>query len=944
MENLALPRRSGGEHRGINTLFSIRPYKNKLLTPGASYWIACVHLVIFVMAMSEAIAWGYLGSLFGKGTTGYLAAGIAFLFMFSIIWVIDVSFVTMDLSRSFYDRAILKQDTEKWQDRARLGIGLLGRVMIVLVSLSISAPFLSQIVFKQDVDNEIERRNTASIAAVQDSILADRSAEIAAVDSLILDRETALIEETAGQGASGNYGVGPVTLTMEKNLQRMREERASLLQQRATLESSMQSLSPQEFAGLYNVDLIGNGVQAREEILGSLMENPQYVTAKRAVTAFLAFIFAALVLLKLFQPRSVRIYYNEKLQDLYREYLAGNLNKWIAKEEQSTPEGESQMSPLRFEDWCVNTYSVVRSEDIKRRDSRKIYNLFKMKIEQLEEEKNEIKRMLEPIEAEFDEAMKEISRIKIELLQADSDITQGQRNEEDIAGQLTSIDDDLNNSRFRGSDVLIAVTAKKDLEEKLAQHKNDAIALQHRRNLILHMLDVKENESKDIQELIEKIRTNYRDIQDKIDTERLAYTDMIVSGQVIDFPRGGQQRSAIETSTEDAQPPPEYLLSTPANEPMPERFIGTGGVEVASLEETAEPAVIEEPQATDPPEPPFGNESSVGSPQLAQDEAFGAETDLAYEEPLDLTGTIDRSQPDEYTYPNLIHPSIQETQVEQEEHALPWDPDESAPVPADHPNLFDDVDETDAYTENFDQEPVALNASVPDLSEIPDEPQPLEEESPVTFVDNEQLEAYADAASLSAYETSEEEAAEIDEEDEDTLIRRRPSVWEMYLPHTNENEVEQKDETDHRYLPITRDHQQRWVNQDQEVPSGADMDPFDEDLDGSPADGSRDALASEFSQDRPDETEDILADEETLPPDDLENPETADIEEASYVIVDALADPPADVADLHPEEKDVSAVEFIEDFLRRKDDEAARSGKSGKGIRKGAFGTSSGVN
>ena len=108
------------------------------------------------------------------------------------------------------------------------------------------------------------------------------------------------------------------------------------------------------------------------------MKNPEYRTAKTAITAFLAFIFAALVLLKLFQPRSVRIYYNEKLQDLHREYLAGHLNKWIGAPEQSE-NGRSQMSPLRFEDWCVNTYSVVRNEDIKRRDSRKIYNLFKMK-------------------------------------------------------------------------------------------------------------------------------------------------------------------------------------------------------------------------------------------------------------------------------------------------------------------------------------------------------------------------------------------------------------------------------------------------------------------------------------------------------------------------------------------------------------------------------------
>jgi len=143
----------------------------------------------------------------------------------------------------------LKQDTEKWQDRARMGIGLLGRVVIVIVSLTISAPFLSQIVFKQDIDNEMHRRNLASVSVARDSILAEKSGEIAALDSLILAREADLIQETAGRGTSGNYGIGPVTLTMEKNLQRLREERGQLVQERAQLENTLKSTSIEDLAG-----------------------------------------------------------------------------------------------------------------------------------------------------------------------------------------------------------------------------------------------------------------------------------------------------------------------------------------------------------------------------------------------------------------------------------------------------------------------------------------------------------------------------------------------------------------------------------------------------------------------------------------------------------------------------------------------------------------------
>ncbi len=232
----------------------------------------------------------------------------------------------------------------------------------------------------------------------------------------------------------------------------------------------------------------------------------------------------------------MRIYYNEKLQDLYREYLAGHLNKWIAEPEQSI-DGHTQMSPLRFEDWCVNTYSVVRNEDIKRRDSRKIYNLFKMKIEQLEEEKAELKRMMDPVEEDFENAMNDVNAVKIELLEVENELEFNERDGAEIARQLENISDDLRQNRFQGSDVLIAVTAKKEAEAKLASNKNDRLALQYKHDLIRHRFDVKDADAKQVESLMTKVRMHYRDLQDKIDRERIAYTDLVVSGHVVDIPR-----------------------------------------------------------------------------------------------------------------------------------------------------------------------------------------------------------------------------------------------------------------------------------------------------------------------------------------------------------------------------------------------------------------------
>ena len=533
MENqaaVAAPQKQPGR---VN-LFSIKPYGNNLCTPGAKYWIVCIRLVIIVMALAEAIAWGYLGSLFGRGPVGYIAAGIAFLFVFIIIWIIDVSFVTLDMSKAHYDNKIMKkEEASSWLDTLKISVGLLGRVAIVVVSLSISAPFIAQIVFMQDIDNEMESRNLARVAAVSDSLLAQKDLEVAQLDTLILEKENELIIETAGKGESGNYGFGPVTQAMERNIQRLKDERAGTIEEREEMADAFALLSIEEFAARYNVDLVDNGVQARAAILNSLTQNPEYKTAKRAITAFLAFIFAALVLLKLFQPRSVRIYFNEKLQDLYREYLSGTLNKWIAKEEQVTENGEPRMSPLRFEDWSVNTYGVVRNEDIHRRESSKNYNAFRLKIDQLEEEKQEVKKMLEPVEQEYEERITEMNKLRVALMLATTDYETNTRSIKALTEQLNGIDSDLRNGNYSGQDLLHAVQAKKNTEVRLAELREATFQLKNDQDLASHRYEAKQEEVEQVEELIARIRANFRRIQDHIDQERIKFTDLIVSGKAL---------------------------------------------------------------------------------------------------------------------------------------------------------------------------------------------------------------------------------------------------------------------------------------------------------------------------------------------------------------------------------------------------------------------------
>ncbi len=814
METQAVPYRAGVAKQERNNLFSIKPYKNNLLTPGANYWIICIHLVILVMATSEAIAWGYLGSLFGKASVGYLAAAITFAFMFLIVWVIDVSFVTLDLSRSYYDKIILKKETERWVDNTRLGIGLLGRVMIVFVSLSISAPFLAQIVFKQDIDNEIDRRNMVRVAMVSDSMLINKDEQNASLDSLIQVREAELIQETAGKGSSGNYGFGPVTRAMESNIARLRDERASVIQDKLVLDQTMQSLTVPEFAELYNVDLIDNGVRTREEILSGLMENPEYRTAKTAITAFLAFIFAALVLLKLFQPRSVRIYYNEKLQDLYREYLAGHLNKWIATAEQSI-DGESQMSPLRFEDWCVNTYSEVRNEDIKRRDSRKIYNLFKMKIEQLEEEKAEIRKMMEPVEEEYEAAMQEVNQIKIELLEAENAMRQNERHGTEIRQQLENISEDLRHNRFAGSDVLFAVKAKKEAESKLAANNKDQLALQYSYDLIRHRFEVKDADARQIEELMAKIRHNYRDIQEKIDCERLAYTDLVVGGHVIEVPGRPvvelEHQMVSQLPESDGHEEAEAVAALPAVEPEPRLTIHdmlAASMASASLEESnhqpdeasdSDVANMQEEESTDAFAAPWREMlTSMPSESHEDQETETTEESLLEKSMLEESEDEPREDPFEDAEPAYWAEALaRERRAESD-----YDDDaENEDLETDEAETAAEDGATAASAVPW-EEPEETPAPTP-VKYIWENEEDNQEDSPITYVDETQLNMFADAASIAEYDESadeddlvgeelldngSEEAVEEGMEEEDDLLLGDYFVDPALIPEYNDLE------------------------------------------------------------------------------------------------------------------------------------------------------------
>ena len=86
-----------------------------------------------------------------------------------------------------------------------------------------------------------------------------------------------------------------------------------------------------------------------------------------ALRSFLTFLFLGLVILKLFQPRSVGIYFSEQLQSLYTDYSQGKFDEYLDAHDGAR--SGTPMTPQRFEEWCLTSYRDVRLLDEQRRAS-----------------------------------------------------------------------------------------------------------------------------------------------------------------------------------------------------------------------------------------------------------------------------------------------------------------------------------------------------------------------------------------------------------------------------------------------------------------------------------------------------------------------------------------------------------------------------------------------
>jgi hypothetical protein len=460
---------------------ALQPHGNNLLTSSAAFWLLSARVLVLAMATAECVAWGYLGYLFGEGATRWIGAAFAGTIIFLVVWMIDISLITMDRAWHEHSARILDPDYRSADRKSsslgrqlRTGFTFLVRIGLLIGSLYITAPYLSQVVFHKDIDRFINQEATANLDAARKQMAAKLDAAIAEKSKEITEKTTALNREVAGKGLSGRYGMGPAAIELSDEIDKLREERGQAYEDKDSSLSKYDELARDwrtnrdRLAAEYNVVLPAPSILENQKALQELERRPEYRGTELAIRAFLAFIFAGLFLLKLFEPESVHLYFSDVLQQEYLRYLAGTFDRFLPETEKSTFR-PSSMTPQRLYQFLATTW--VQKWRLLEQEDRQVAHkaISDRSLRDLEQMRGQISQELADSRAVYLTAQSQCDAAKESLTNLNSAIDIVESDIRDYEGQLGRWDKEETQRSFDEQTRFELAGLKAGMREKLTK-------------------------------------------------------------------------------------------------------------------------------------------------------------------------------------------------------------------------------------------------------------------------------------------------------------------------------------------------------------------------------------------------------------------------------------------------------------------------------------------
>ncbi|MEZ2903580.1 DUF4407 domain-containing protein [Acinetobacter terrestris] len=320
--------------------FTLKTYHNNLLTTGGATYLTVVSFIMILAAISEGFAWGFLGSAFTPESPliGWLCVGG---FVFLLMWFFDRSLASADLLKEEHEKTLNGEEDQDKISPKRLFFKysqFVIRLGIVLLSLYVTAPFLTQLVFKADIENKMLEQYKDNVVLARENGLKVRDTKISELERLVNNTNNKLQHEIGGKAGTG-YGYGSVAKSIERQLQTIqsdldiaRNERNTFL---TTFDKAVDRGNEEELKK-YGITIAKDSPIFRQKAIDEFESEPAFKKVEFAVDMFLVILGVILISAKLMQPRTLQMYFSSRLQEKWVLYKLETFDKYLPEQERSS--------------------------------------------------------------------------------------------------------------------------------------------------------------------------------------------------------------------------------------------------------------------------------------------------------------------------------------------------------------------------------------------------------------------------------------------------------------------------------------------------------------------------------------------------------------------------------------------------------------------------------
>lgn len=361
---------------------TFKTYQDNLLTSGGANYLTVIAVIVSLAALSEGFAWGHFGSTFTPDNP-YIGGSVLGIFIFVLFWFFDRTMVTQDMATEEHAKTLDGEDyIPNFWEKCKPYFIFTVRLLIVMGSLYITAPFLTQLVFRTDIQNEMDVQYQKSINQAKDETLGKIEQKINEQQAYIQSLHDKLQNEIAGRSGT-RYGKGPVAQSIQAEIDeantQLNELKHNFETDKVKLETAIAN-NDELVLKSFGILMVKDSPIFRENAISKFKQEPAFKNTQFAVDGFLILVGVILILSKLLQPKSLKMYYSSRLQEAWANYVNGNYDNYLPENEKSINMAHMPM-PQTFENIAIRYAKTIDERQKDNLDKRQ-----KQKQEELDKE------------------------------------------------------------------------------------------------------------------------------------------------------------------------------------------------------------------------------------------------------------------------------------------------------------------------------------------------------------------------------------------------------------------------------------------------------------------------------------------------------------------------------------------------------------------------------